>query len=246
MNIKDKLLLGEEVYGTWCVLPSPETTNVIAKSGLDFVIIDMEHGPMDYTIAQQMVISAQSEGCSAIVRTPRKDKSNILKSLDIGSNGIIVPHVNTKLDVENCIQHSKYPPLGNRSFSPYTRCGGYHSSQNFFSKSNNASLLSIIIEDKEGLDNIGEVIDNDQIDMVYIGTYDIASSLECEVIDIKVLNKLEQCVQIIRSKNKSAGCLFHDKKELNFFQNIGINFLVYGVDSRILYNEYSKIRNNYE
>ena len=73
MTIKDKLKLGKDVYGVWCVIPSPEVTNIISKSGLDFVIVDMEHGPMDYTIAQQMVISAHSENCDAIIRTPRNN-----------------------------------------------------------------------------------------------------------------------------------------------------------------------------
>ena len=95
MNIKDKLKLGKDVYGVWCVIPSPEVINIISKSGLDFVIVDMEHGTVDYTTAQQMVISAQSEKCDAIVRTPRNDESNILKSLDIGSDGVIIPHVNS-------------------------------------------------------------------------------------------------------------------------------------------------------
>ena len=83
MNIKDKLKLGKDVYGVWCVIPSPEVINIISKSGLDFVIVDMEHGSMDYTTAQQMIVSAQSEKCDAIVRTPRNDESDILKSLDI-------------------------------------------------------------------------------------------------------------------------------------------------------------------
>jgi 2-keto-3-deoxy-L-rhamnonate aldolase RhmA len=87
-------------------------------------------------------------------------------------------------------------------------------------------------------------VDNNFIDMVYIGTYDIASSLGCSVEDKQVLNELERCAKIIKKYNKSVGCLYHNKKELNFFQSIGVNFLVYGVDSRILYNEYSKIKSN--
>ena len=244
MNIKEKLQLGQEVYGTWCMLPSPEVIDVIAKSGLDFVIIDMEHGAMNYSTAQQMTIAAQAEGCNAIVRTPRKDESNILKSLDIGSDGIIIPHVNSKSEANSCIQYAKYPPIGNRSYSPYTRCGGYKTNPNFFNISNKNSFVSIIIEDKEGLDNIESIVDNNFIDMVYIGTYDIASSLGCSVEDKQVLNELERCAKIIKKYNKSVGCLYHNKKELNFFQSIGVNFLVYGVDSRILYNEYSKIKSN--
>ena len=243
MSIKDKLKSGEDVYGTWCVIPSPEVINVISKSGLDFVIVDMEHGPMDYTTAQQMVISTQSEKCDAIVRTPRNDESNILKSLDIGSNGIIIPHVNTIEDVEKCIGYSKYPPIGNRGYTPYTRSGGYRVEDGYKENENERLFVGIILESVEGLNNIESIVDNEYIDMIYIGTYDISASLGCSVNDKKVLDELERCTKIVRNAGKSVGCLFHNQKELNFFKDMGINLLVYGVDSGILYNGFSQIKN---
>ena len=243
MTIKDKLKFGKDVYGVWCVIPSPEVTNIISKSGLDFVIVDMEHGPMDYTIAQQMVISAHSENCDAIIRTPRNDESNILKSLDIGSDGVIIPHVNSIEDVEKCISYSKYPPIGNRGYTPYTRSGGYSVNDDYKEDTNKNSFVGVIIESKEGLDNIESIVSNEYIDMVYIGTYDISADLGCSVTDKKVLDELERCSKIVRDAGKSVGCLFHSKEELNFFKSIGINLLVYSVDSSILYNEFSQIKN---
>ena len=243
MTIKDKLKLGKDVYGVWCVIPSPEVINIISKSGLDFVIVDMEHGPMDYTTAQQMVISAHSENCDAIIRTPRNDESNILKSLDIGSDGVIIPHVNSIEDVEKCISYSKYPPIGNRGYTPYTRSGGYSVNDDYKEDTNKNSFVGVIIESKEGIDNIESIVGNENIDMVYIGTYDISADLGCSVIDKKVLDELERCSKIVRDAGKSVGCLFHSKEELNFFKSIGINLLVYSVDSSILYNEFSQIKN---
>jgi 4-hydroxy-2-oxoheptanedioate aldolase len=243
MNIKDKLKLGKDVYGVWCVIPSPEVINIISKSGLDFVIVDMEHGSVDYTTAQRMVTSAHSENCDAIIRTPKNDESNILKSLDIGSDGVIIPHVNSIEDVEKCISYSKYPPIGNRGYTPYTRSGGYSVKDGYKEDTNKNSFVGVIIESKEGLDNIESIVSNKYVDMVYIGTYDISADLGCSVIDKKVLDELERCSKIVRDAGKSVGCLFHSKEELNFFKGIGINLLVYSVDSSILYNEFSQIKN---
>jgi len=243
MNIKDKLKLGKDVYGVWCVIPSPEVINIISKSGLDFVIVDMEHGSMDYTTAQRMVTSAHSENCDAIIRTSRNDESNILKSLDIGSDGVIIPHINSIEDVEKCISYSKYPPIGNRGYTPYTRSGGYSVKDNYKEDTNKNSFVGVIIESKEGLDNIESIVGNEYIDMVYIGTYDISASLGCSVGDKKVLGELERCSNIIIDSGKSVGCLFHNQKELDFFKSIGINLLVYSVDSSILYNAFSQIKN---
>ena len=219
-------MIKDEMMGTWCVIPSPEVTSIICKAGFDFVIVDMEHGSMDYTLAQRMVTSAQAEGKKAIIRTPRNDESNILRSLDIGSDGIIVPHIKSVEDVNKCISYSKYPPVGNRGYTPYTKSG-----------------VGIILEDEIGLKNIESIIDNDYVDMVYIGTYDISSSLGCKPNDKKVLKELERCTRIVRDAGKSVGCLFHNEKELNYFRDIGINFLVYSVDSGILYNSISNVKN---
>ena len=243
MSIKDKLKSDKNVYGTWCVIPSPEVINVISKSELDFVIVDMEHGSMDYTTAQQMVVSAQSEKCDAIIRTPRNDESDILKSLDIGSDGIIIPHVDTADDVEKCISYSKYPPTGNRGYTPYTRSGGYRVEDGYKEDENEKSFVGVIIESEEGLNNIESIVDNKNIDMIYIGTHDISASLECSVGDKKVSDELERCTKIVRDAGKSVGCLFHNQKELDFFKSIGINLLVYSVDSSILYNGFSQIKN---
>ena len=242
MDIKSKLRSGKNVYGTWCVIPSPEAINVVSKSGLDFIIIDMEHGSMDHTTAQRMTTSAQSEKCDAIVRVPRNDESDILKSLDIGSNGVIVPHVNTAEDVQKCINYSKYPPIGNRSYTPYTRSGGYCSQIDYKNKENKKCFIGVIVEGAKGLSNIRSIVNSEHVDMVYIGTYDISSSLGCSVDDKKVLDELERCAKIARNANKSVGCLFHNQKELNLFKNMGINFLVYGVDSSILYDGFSQIK----
>ena len=88
-KIKNK----QAVLGTWCDIPSPSLANVIAKAGLDFIIIDLEHGPMDYKSAQEMAMAAEAGGCEAIVRVPSNEESSILKSLDMGGAGIIVPHI---------------------------------------------------------------------------------------------------------------------------------------------------------
>ena len=236
-------MIKDEMMGTWCVIPSPEVTSIICKAGFDFVIVDMEHGSMDYTLAQRMVTSAQAEGKKAIIRVSRNDESDILRSLDIGSDGIIVPHIKSVEDVNKCISYSKYPPIGNRGYTPYTKSGGYSAADGYREKENKESFVGIILEDEGGLKNIESIIDNDNIDMVYIGTYDISSSLGCSPTNEKVLKELERCTRIVRDAGKSVGCLFHNEKELNYFRDIGINFLVYSVDSGILYNSISNVKN---
>ena len=88
--IRTKLVNNELSIGAWQQIPHASISEILGKSGYDCVAVDMEHGSMDYTTAQQMVISAHSENCDAIIRTPRNDESNILKSLDIGPGSQVI------------------------------------------------------------------------------------------------------------------------------------------------------------
>lgn len=239
-NIKARLLEGDAVYGTWCLLPSPEVINVLAKSGLDFVLIDMEHGPMDFSLAQKMVMAAQSEGCEAIIRVPKNDESYILRALDSGADGVIVPHVQCIEDRVNALSYMKYPPIGKRGYSPYTRAGGYVATSDYTILENRRNLSAIIIEGKEGIDNIDEIINDDNLDVVYIGTYDISMSLGVpgRVWDDEVISILKKCVLKINNRGKVAGCLFHTDQERRKLIDMGIKFLAYKVDSSVLYDGY--------
>lgn len=243
-NLKEKLAQGKNVFGTWCELPSPEVVNVLSKAGLDFVIIDMEHGPMDFEQAGQMVMAAQAEGCCPLVRVSRNDESDILRALEIGSSGILVPHISSVADRINVVRYAKFAPVGNRSFNPYTRAGGYGARPFDLNMQNNDLLTAIMIEDKNGIMMLKEIISDVNIDMVYIGAYDLSVALGVsgDTNNEKVLTELENMVKIIRSAGKSVGCMFHSEKELEFYKNIGVQFLCYKVDTSVIFDEFLKIK----
>lgn len=246
MKLKQRLVNNDNVYGTWCLIPSPEVINILAKASLDFVLIDMEHGPVDFALAQKMVMAAEADGCEAIVRVPRNDEADILRALDIGASGVIVPHIESVADRQQALSFMKYAPQGVRGFSPYTRAGGYTSRPNHTINENERVITGIIVEGKNGIDNIAEIVDDPQLDLVYIGTYDISVSLgkPGAVSDPEVLQVLEKCVEIVRSAGKVAGCLFHNQKDLEYFKELGIQFLAYKVDSAVLYDGFSIVREN--
>lgn len=244
MELKDKIKQGKDVYGTWCLVPSPELINVISKTGLDFVLIDMEHGLIDFAVLENMVLAAEAEGCEAIVRVSKNDESEILKALETGASGIIVPHIETVEDRKKAISFMKYPPLGIRGYSPFTRAGGYNHRLGHTTNENKRILTGILIEGESGIKNINSIIDDAELDIVYVGTYDISSSLGIagDVTNKKVLDVLEKCTKKIRESGKVAGCLFHTPEELNYFKRIGINFLLYKVDVSMIHEGYSIVR----
>ncbi|MEI7474773.1 MAG: aldolase/citrate lyase family protein [bacterium] len=244
MYLKEKLNENQNVFGTWCLLPSPEVINVISKAGLDFVIIDMEHGTIDFVTAQKMVMAAEAEGSRAVIRVSKNEESEILRALDLGIDGIIVPHIDSVEEREKAISYIKYPPSGIRGFSPYTRAGGYRNQKDYTESENKRVLTGIIVEGESGIKNIYDIADDPQLDLVYVGTYDISSYLGIpgEVHNIKVKEILEHAVSEIKRAGKIAGCLFHNWDDLDYFKQLGIQFLVYKVDSLVLYEGFSDIK----
>jgi len=246
--IKRLLKEGKFVIGTWCELPSPAVINVIAKAGLDFVIIDMEHGAMDYKIAQEMIMAAECENCETIIRVSRNDESDILRALDIGASGILVPHIESVRDKDKVVSYSKFSPLGKRGFNPYIRAGSYRSvASNYFSEQNKKNMLGLLLEGVNALKNLENIISDSEIDVVYIGTYDLSVSLGVpgDVTNKKVISSLEKAVDKIRKNGKSAGCMIHNTDDLKRFKEIGIQFITYKVDTAIIYDSYSKIKHNF-
>jgi len=244
MTLKEKLKAGKQVLGTWCAIPSPEFINVLAKAGMDFVIIDMEHAAMDYRVAGQMVMAAEVEGCGSIIRVPDNTESAILRALEVAPDGVIVPHIQSAIERKQAITHMKFPPYGNRSLNPFVRAGGYRSYPGFTKEQNEQTIAAILVEGIRGIRDIGKIVDDPMLDLIYMGSYDISLSLGVpgETNHPKVIKTLKDMTKVITKKKKTAGCMFHDKKDLQFFKDIGVKFLCYKVDTSIVYDEIQSVR----
>lgn len=242
MTLKEKLENGEEILGSWAILPSPEAANIMIKAGLDFVLIDMEHGPADYVSAQRMVMGAEAAGGSSVIRVGEHSEIAVLRALDTGTGGVIVPHVSTKEDARRAVGYMMYPPEGERGYSPYTKAGGYIHSPGFVQRANRSILKGVIVEGKTGLDNLEEILTVKDLDLVYVGTYDISSTLGIagQTADPRVLKVLEDSAAKIAKAGKAAGCLFKNEEELLHFRKHSIRFLTYKVDTWVLYEGFNK------
>ena len=121
-------------------------------------------------------------------------------------------------DVEKIIKAAKYHPIGDRGFSPYIRGGDFGKMKDEKSTDviNQESIVGIIIEDIKGLRNVESIVDNEFVDLVYVGTYDIAQTLGKSTNHKDVFKILEKNTKIIRDSKKSVGCLFHNKNELTY------------------------------
>ncbi|SVD92191.1 uncharacterized protein METZ01_LOCUS445045, partial [marine metagenome] len=106
--LKEKLKKGQVVFGTWMVIPSPTLVEVFGLAGMDFVVIDHEHGPFTYETSENMIRAAENSGCTPLIRVPTNSASDILRSLEIGAHGIVVPQIENYNQADFAIKSMKY------------------------------------------------------------------------------------------------------------------------------------------
>lgn len=224
--------------GTWAEIPTPYVTNIMAKAGFDFSIIDMEHGVIDFELAQNMIFAAHSEDKQAYVRVPAIEETWVLRVLDMGCDGIIFPQVTGKEDIEKIIEYSCFAPKGKRGFNPYIAAGGYTAVESdYFEKENQRIKIGIILEGKSAFDDLEKILQYDEIDIIYIGQYDLSMALGIpgDVKNPKVLELMAKAVEMVNKAGKRAGCMVHSIEEAKEIVKQGFSFVVYKVDSGILF-----------
>ena len=123
-SLKLKLKSDHPVVGTWSIISSPMVVEILALSGFDFLILDMEHGVYDQTALDSCIRACEAAGCAPIVRVPGINPSAVQWALDMGAHGIVVPQVGDAASAEMAVSMTKFAPDGTRGYNPFTRVAG--------------------------------------------------------------------------------------------------------------------------
>lgn len=238
----DKLKSDIPVIGTWVVIPSEINTEIMSVAGLDFVIIDREHGPITFETAQRMCMSCELHDTSPVMRIGDIDKPFIQNALDIGVHGIQIPNIESKKDALKVIEFSKYPPEGDRGLSPFTRAGMYSrkNAAQMTDKANQNTAVILNIEGKGAIEKLDEILEVDSIDALFVGLFDLSKSMGIpgEIENPKVLKNLQEITNKSKKAGKQVGTIATSEESLKQFLDMGINYLVYLVDCDVLRNAY--------
>ncbi|MHC1703453.1 MAG: HpcH/HpaI aldolase/citrate lyase family protein [Tenuifilaceae bacterium] len=250
-SFKLKLKEGKIVIGPWCSTDSPSVINIIALSGMDFCILDMEHGKTNIQNMEELIRAAKSEDCAALVRVDSLNEISILKSLDSGASGVIVPHVSNAETMKKVVDYTKYYPIGKRGFSSFT-CAGKYSLENVQKHAelqNSSIVVGIIIEDLEGVNNLKEILEVGNLDLVYIGAYDLAQSMGYpgNPTHPEVLEVLKNCVATVNKYDIAVGG--YAAKSINELENmikLGMQFITYIPDVTVIYHAFKSIKDSFD
>ena len=248
--LKKKLKEGKTVFGTWSMTGSPMVIDVIGSTGLDFIILDMEHGSMSFETVENMIRAAECRATQAIIRVSDSNESTILRALETGSQAIMVPHVSTSEQAARIVSACKYTPEGARGLSPYTRNHNFtHENLTESMKFNNDNMfVGVLVEGKEGIANLESIAAVKGLDLIYTGIYDLSQSigLPGELNHPKVLEIQKKCVEVVRKNGLVAGSFAKDEEYIDTLIKNDFQFIAYSADSFIMKKAYSLMVNNYK
>lgn len=206
-DLKRKLRSRERVFGAWISFGHPSIADIFARSGVDFVAIDMEHSTIDQAQAQRIIAACQEQKVPCLPRPVSHGNEMIKPLLDSGADGMIIPMVSTPEELSRVAALCKFPTQGRRSFG-LSRAQGYGFDFDEYVKTwNETSSLVIQIESEDGVKNIEELASHDDVDGVMIGPYDLSGSLGVpgQINHPRVAEAADKVIKTCARYGKSCG-----------------------------------------
>lgn len=168
----------KRLTGTVCTIPSATVTQAIAASGVDMVIIDLEHGAVDYASAHAMIAATAGTECAPLVRVAENDEVQVKRVLDLGAEGIVFPLINSANDAERAVASLRYPPRGTRGFGPFLAQSRWQTSLPTYQADIEDDLVCcLLIETVEAIVNIDAIFAVEGVDFAVLAPFDLSTSL---------------------------------------------------------------------
>jgi len=244
-TMKQSLLDGEILMGTFVKLNCPQLVEMLGFSGLDFIIIDGKHGAYSYSELQDMVRVANGVSMNAIIRIPSITEESILHSCDMGAQGIQIPNAKTLEEIIFATEHMRYYPFGKMEFALTTRASMYTfcNSIDHFDYVNNELLSVIMIENLEMAGRIKEICQIPQIDVLFIGVENISQSIgkRGQTSDPEVLAIVRGITETAIKNGKHVGVYAGTLEEVKMYANWGIQLIAYISEMVIIASEFKEV-----
>jgi 2-keto-3-deoxy-L-rhamnonate aldolase RhmA len=234
MSLKRRLLNKDLVIGSWIQLGYPQTTEILAKAGFHFLVIDMEHTSISASELLGSIQISSLAGVPVLVRVGANDALLIKRAMDAGADGIIVPMVESREDAERARDSIYYPPKGRRGVGLARAQGFGLEFDKYRHRMETETILIVQIEHRRALDAIESILDVDGVDGFLVGPYDMSASFgkPGEFDDPEVAAALSRVAELVKRHRKPSGFHVVQPDPALLAQRIeeGYRFIAYGTD----------------
>lgn len=235
-HLKQRLYSGETCFGTWVTIGNPDIVDILKHLSFDWFVFDTEHSYLSIETVKTMMQALGSDGPSPIVRIGQVDQLLVKRALDIGSEGLLVPLVNSAADAERVVKYSMYPPAGVRGAGPGRASQFGMNMPDYLRSANQEILLCVQIETTDALANVDEIMGTKGIDVGFVGPTDLTISLGLldDRANPKVMEAMQRAIKACNDHGKIPGTLAVSVEEARKFLKMGFRFVGLASDSRFL------------
>ncbi len=231
-NFKQRLADKQPLLGTFIKTPHHHNTEVLSTLGFDALCLDAEHAPFDRGDLDRCILAAKAHQQQVVVRIANDSHDSILNRLDLGADGVVVPHVKSASQLERVIKSCYFGHNG-RGYAGSTRMAGYTTRNILQNIEHNRSNTTIIaqIEDLDALHELSDICQVDGLDCLFIGRMDLTVALgETDPNAPKVLETVSRIVEIANKHNLATGMFIANLDELDHWLKQRVSLFLLGSD----------------
>jgi 2-keto-3-deoxy-L-rhamnonate aldolase RhmA len=234
-SLKKRLADGELVLSSMISeMRNPALGRMLATAGLDSMIIDMEHGMFGYADMAAMVSVARGSGMEPVVRVPETRRETILKPLDAGASGILVPMVNSAEEAREAVRLAKYPPAGVRGVALRRGHSDYRAvaADGYLGQANEEIAVLVQIETQEAVDRVEEISGVEGVDAVFVGPFDLSVDMGIpgKINDPRIREAFSGVMAAAKGAGITMGIQLFDPDQARELIEEGVRYLSFGSD----------------
>jgi 4-hydroxy-2-oxoheptanedioate aldolase len=235
--LQKALTVRQRVLGVGIDLVAPQLVEVVGVLGADFVILDMEHTSATLETIDDLILAARHVDVAPLVRLPSRDPGTIQRILDIGAAGIVIPHIDTRADLDVVLKATEYKPTGRRGMCSLTRSAMYttRSARQDYLDRNEEIIRIALIETPEAVENVNDLFDAGSLDAAILGPGDISNAIghHGDFQHEEVVSLLERVIEVGEAQDVAIGAYATSRSDAQSWLDRGADFLFYS-DVRLI------------
>lgn len=235
-RFKAALKAGQRQIGIWCSIPDPNSIELLANCGYDWLLIDTEHTPIESTEAVALLRAAEPYATTAIVRPGWNDMVDIKRLLDGGAQSLLIPYVQSADEARAAVAAVRYPPHGMRGVSGLSRASRFGAIKDYTTRAHEEICLLLQLETLEAIAHLDEICTIDGIDGVFVGPADLAASMghlgDSSHPEVKA--KIVETIQRLTAAGMPAGFLSADQEMARAAADAGALFVAVDLDTALM------------
>lgn len=243
----------KKTIGTFFELGGVGLMESLTRSGLDYVIIDTEHGCFSVESTAEYILAAENGNLLPYVRIGDIRRPYVLRMLDIGARGLIIPNIHTPDQVRELVSYAKFPPVGNRGYCP-TRTSGWGADEwaqdalSYMEECNRRTRIIPQCETKEALENIEEIAAIEGVDGIFVGPCDLSIELgiPLEFDNPILLSAVERILKACQENGKESYIFAGNMDDAAKWTEMGYDSVAYSLDATVLVNAFRELTSEFD